>query len=79
MADIEQTAIVAKNGTPLTVKDIATVVQGPKIRLGQIGKAIHRSDGVMLITMTSSKGSYCFAKAPILTTPWLVSTQKSES
>jgi cobalt-zinc-cadmium resistance protein CzcA len=27
------------------VKDIATVVQGPKIRLGQIGKAIHRVDG----------------------------------
>jgi heavy metal efflux system protein len=48
VADIEQTAIVAKNGTPLTVKDIATVVQGPKIRLGQIGKAIHRSDGVIV-------------------------------
>ena len=48
VADIEQTAIIAKNGTPLTVKDIATVVQGPKIRLGQIGKAIHRSDGVIV-------------------------------
>ncbi|HWO35852.1 MAG TPA: efflux RND transporter permease subunit, partial [Candidatus Acidoferrum sp.] len=48
VADIEQTAIIAKNGTPLTVKDIATVVQGPKIRLGQIGKAIHRSDGVII-------------------------------
>src|SRR6202041_1068416 len=48
VADSEQTAIIAKNGTPLTVKDIATVVQGPKIRLGQIGKAIHRSDGVII-------------------------------
>src|SRR5271155_3657217 len=48
VADIEQTAIIAKSGTPLTVKDIATVVQGPKIRLGQIGKAIHRSDGVIV-------------------------------
>src|SRR5271169_30837 len=48
VADIEQTAIVAKNGTPLTVRDIATVVQGPKIRLGQIGKAIHRADGVIV-------------------------------
>src|SRR5580693_7160945 len=48
VADIEQTAIIAKNGTPLTVRDIATVVQGPKIRLGQIGKAIHRSDGVIV-------------------------------
>src|SRR5271163_4053335 len=48
VADIEQTAIISKSGTPLTVKDIAIVVQGPKIRLGQIGKAIHRSDGVIV-------------------------------
>src|SRR5271169_6442631 len=46
--DIEQTVLTAKNGTPLTVKDIATVMQGPKIRLGQIGKAIHRADGVIV-------------------------------
>src|SRR5271169_686195 len=45
--DIEQPVLTAKNGTPLTVKDIATVVQGPKIRLGQIGKAIHRADGAI--------------------------------
>src|ERR1700734_2770905 len=43
--DIEQTAITTKNGTVLRVKDIATVTQGPKIRVGQIGKAIHRADG----------------------------------
>ncbi len=36
--DIEDTVLKAQNGTPLRVKDIATVVQGPKIRLGQIGK-----------------------------------------
>ncbi len=29
----------------LRVQDIATVAEGPKIRLGQIGKAIHREDG----------------------------------
>jgi heavy metal efflux system protein len=46
--DIEQTVILAKNGTPLEIKDIATVVQGPKIRLGQIGKAIHRADGTIV-------------------------------
>src|ERR1700734_3002150 len=45
VADIEQTAITTKNGTVLRVKDIATVTQAPKIRLGQIGKAIHRADG----------------------------------
>jgi heavy metal efflux system protein len=46
--DIEQTVITTKNGTALRVMDIATVEQGPKIRLGQIGKAIHRSNGTVL-------------------------------
>jgi heavy metal efflux system protein len=45
VADIEQIAVTTKNGTVLRVKDIATVTQGPRIRLGQIGKAFHRSDG----------------------------------
>jgi cobalt-zinc-cadmium resistance protein CzcA len=43
--DIEQTVLKAQNGTALRVRDIATVAEGPKIRLGQIGKAIHREDG----------------------------------
>jgi cobalt-zinc-cadmium resistance protein CzcA len=43
--DIEQTVILTKNGTPLRVKDIAVVAQGPKIRLGQFAKAVHREDG----------------------------------
>jgi heavy metal efflux system protein len=46
--DIDKTVIKTQNGTPLRIRDIATVEQGPKIRLGQIGKAIHRSDGVVL-------------------------------
>src|SRR5258708_6863680 len=43
--DIENTVILTKSGTPLRVKDIAAVSQGPKIRLGQVGRAIHREDG----------------------------------
>jgi cobalt-zinc-cadmium resistance protein CzcA len=43
--DIERTVIMTKNGTPLRVKDIAAVSQGPKIRLGQFAKAIHRENG----------------------------------
>src|ERR1700759_4364254 len=43
--DIEETVLKTQSGTALRVKDIATVVQGPKVRLGQIGKAIHREDG----------------------------------
>ncbi len=46
--DIEQTVIKAQNGTALHVQDIATVVEGPKIRLGQIGKTIHREDGKVM-------------------------------
>ncbi len=45
--DIEKTVLKTQNGTPLRVKDIAVVTQGPKIRLGQIGKALHRADGVV--------------------------------
>jgi cobalt-zinc-cadmium resistance protein CzcA len=45
VGDIENTVIRAQNGTPLRIRDIATVTQGERIRLGQIGKAIHRADG----------------------------------
>jgi|HubBroStandDraft_1064217.scaffolds.fasta_scaffold00056_45 cobalt-zinc-cadmium resistance protein CzcA len=46
--DIEQTVILTKNGTPIRVKDIAVVSQGPKIRLGQFAKAIHRENGKII-------------------------------
>src|SRR6202521_1385680 len=46
--DIAQTAIKTQNGTAIRVEDIANVTQAPKIRLGQIGKAIHRADGTVL-------------------------------
>jgi cobalt-zinc-cadmium resistance protein CzcA len=37
--------IANQHNVPIHVADIATVTQGAKIRLGQLGKAIHRSDG----------------------------------
>ena len=43
--DIENTVIMTKNGTALRVKDIATVAQGPKIRLGQFARSKHLPDG----------------------------------
>jgi cobalt-zinc-cadmium resistance protein CzcA len=43
--DIENTVLLTKTGTPLRVKDIAVVSQGPKIRLGQFARAIRREDG----------------------------------
>jgi cobalt-zinc-cadmium resistance protein CzcA len=48
VADIEKIVLKTQKGTPIRVKDVAVVTQGPKIRLGQIGRAIHRSDGVVL-------------------------------
>jgi cobalt-zinc-cadmium resistance protein CzcA len=45
---IEETLLKAQNGTALRVKDIATVTQGPKIRLGKIGKSIRRNDGTIV-------------------------------
>jgi cobalt-zinc-cadmium resistance protein CzcA len=46
--DIENTVIKTANGAAIKVKDVATVAQGPKIRLGQIGKATHLSDGTII-------------------------------
>jgi len=43
--DIENTVVKNNNGAAVKIKDIATVEQGPKIRLGQIGRSTHRSDG----------------------------------
>jgi cobalt-zinc-cadmium resistance protein CzcA len=43
--DIERTVIATKTGTPIRISDVATVTQGPKIRLGRFAKAIHRADG----------------------------------
>src|ERR1700736_4852949 len=43
--DIENTVLTTKTGTPLRVRDIAAVAQGPKIRLGQFARALHRQDG----------------------------------
>src|SRR5665213_1174974 len=45
VSDIAKTTIKAQNGTPLRIGDIARVAQGPKIRLGKIGKAINRENG----------------------------------
>ncbi|HEY2823504.1 MAG TPA: CusA/CzcA family heavy metal efflux RND transporter, partial [Candidatus Acidoferrum sp.] len=45
--DIAQTVMKSQNGTPVRIRDIATVMQAPKIRLGQIGKAIRKDDGTV--------------------------------
>jgi heavy metal efflux system protein len=46
--DIRKIVVKTQNGTPLRIGDIAEVEQGAKIRLGQVGKAIHRADGKII-------------------------------
>jgi len=43
--DIQQTVLKTQSGTALYVRDIADVMQGPKIRLGHMARANHMEDG----------------------------------
>jgi len=46
--DIGNTVLTTKGGTPVRVKDIGVVTQGPEIRLGRFGRAEHLPDGRIL-------------------------------
>ena len=59
---IENTVIKTQNGTPLLVKDIATVEQGPKIRLGQISKTYRAADGKLIDNDDAVEGSLLLQK-----------------
>jgi len=43
--DAGETVLKAQNGTPVRVRDLGVVTQGPKIRLGRLGKTIVYDDG----------------------------------
>ncbi len=46
--DIGATVVRVINGTPIRIRDLGSVVQAPKVRLGQLGKAIRHEDGVIV-------------------------------
>jgi heavy metal efflux system protein len=46
--DIGATVVKVQNGTPVRVRDLAVVVQAPKVRLGQLGKTIRKEDGTII-------------------------------
>ncbi len=46
--DIGNTVLTTRGGTPVRVKDIGVVTQGPEIRLGRFGRAEHLPDGRIL-------------------------------
>ena len=46
--DIGATVVKSVNGTPIRVRDLGTVVQAPRVRLGQLGKTIRHEDGSVI-------------------------------
>ena len=60
--DIRKTVIKTQNGTPVRISDIATVEQGTKIRLGQVGHAIQREDGKIFDNAATSSKASCFLR-----------------
>jgi heavy metal efflux system protein len=46
--DIGNTVVTTKGGTPVRIKDLGVVEQGPMIRLGQFGDTYHRKDGTLV-------------------------------
>jgi heavy metal efflux system protein len=46
--DVGATVVKTVNGTPVRVRDLGTVVQAPKVRLGQLGKTIRSEDGKVI-------------------------------
>jgi heavy metal efflux system protein len=46
--DVGATVVKVQNGTPVRVRDLGSVVQAPKVRLGQLGKTVHQRDGTII-------------------------------
>ncbi len=46
--DVASTVVKTVNGTPVRLRDVAEIAQGPKIRLGHIGKATNIGPGRVL-------------------------------
>ncbi len=69
--DIENTVVKAQNGTPVRIRDIATVTQGPRIRLGQIGRSTHQPNGEIFDNPDTVEGIVLLQKGddsdPVLT------------
>ncbi len=46
--DVAATVVKVQNGTPIRVRDLGPVVQAPKVRLGQLGRAVRHNDGTVI-------------------------------
>jgi heavy metal efflux system protein len=59
--DIGNTVVTQKGGTPVRIKDLGVVEQGPMIRLGQFGD-IYRHDGKLIDNDDVVSGILCLQK-----------------
>jgi cobalt-zinc-cadmium resistance protein CzcA len=62
LQDIENTVLTTAHGTPIRVKDIAVVEEGPRIRLGRMARATHRPDGAIVDEDDVIQGSVLMLK-----------------
>ncbi|MCU1298736.1 MAG: heavy metal efflux pump, cobalt-zinc-cadmium [Acidobacteriaceae bacterium] len=46
--DVGATVVKVVDGTPVRARDLGVVAQGPKVRLGQLGKTIRTEDGTVI-------------------------------
>jgi cobalt-zinc-cadmium resistance protein CzcA len=46
--DIGDTVVATRNGTPVRIRDLGEVMQGPMIRLGQFGDTYHAQDSKLI-------------------------------
>ena len=60
--DIGNTVVTTKGGTPVRIKDLGVVEQGPMIRLGQFGDTYRREDGKLVDDDDVVSGILCLQK-----------------
>jgi heavy metal efflux system protein len=60
--DIANTVVTTKGGTPVRIRDIGVVEQGPMIRLGQFGDTFRNKDGKLVNNNDVVSGILCLQK-----------------
>lgn len=60
--DIGNTVVTTEGGTPVLIKDLGVVQQGPMIRLGQFGDTYHNKKGALVNNGDVVSGILCLQK-----------------
>ena len=62
---IQKALLKLQNGTAVRINELAFVTQGPKIRLGQVAKAVHRKDGAIFDNPDTVEGIVLLRKGAL--------------